>query len=261
MGIIETIKRGFGIVHKNLPIILIVFIFNGIGSLLRLRFAPAAPALGTPPTPEALVLTGIMSLVGILVFGGILGSLKDYIKTQNSSPANFFKHGCKYYLKLLATWLLIGLVMMIFVALSVFGVGLGVVLRNLVGVVLALAFVLIAGGIGIYLFILLFLSPYVVVADDTGPIAAIQKSVQFTRKSVLTILGLLVLLLLITVGMGFLVGVVAGVISFIIKGAAGRILVAVISSIFNAYVNVLLPACFLLYYMASSKPKEEPAAS
>ena len=261
MGILEAIKRGFAIVHKNLPILLIVFIFNGIGSLLRLRFAPAAPALGTPPSPEALVLTGIMSLVGILIFGGVLGSLKDHIKTQKSSQANFFKHGSKYYLKLLATWLLIGLVMALFAAFIVFGVGIGIVLRNLVGVVLALAFVLIAGGIGLYLFMLLFLSPYIVVADDIGPIAAIQKSVQFTRKSVLQVLGLLALLLLISVGMGFLVGVVAGIISFIIKGAAGRILIAVISSIFNAYVNMLLPASFLLYYMASSKPKEEPAAS
>ena len=99
MGVMEAIKRGFGIANRNIKLIILLFVFNIVGMLVRLPFAPATPGATVPPV---LVIIGIVfGLLGVLVFGGILGSLKDFIKTQTSSLASFISYGAKFYLRIL----------------------------------------------------------------------------------------------------------------------------------------------------------------
>ena len=65
--------------------------------------------------------------------------------------------------------------------------------------------------------------------------------------------------MLISLGIGFLVGVVVGLLTVILKGAGAKVLIAIIGSAFNAYINVLLPSCFLLFYLTHSKTKQAAA--
>lgn len=258
MGIMEIVKKGFGIVHKNIKLLILLFVFNLIGNTIRLPFTPATPAPGEAPSPALVGLSLLLAIVGVFMFGGVIGSIKEFIQTQKGTLANFVKYGVKYYLRILGVWVLVALIVLVFALLVAIGISIGVAVKNLVGVVLALAVVLIAGGIGIYIFILLLLSPYIVVADDTGPIAAMKKSVNFVRKSLLKIIGLFAILILISIGIGFVIGVTIGLLSFILKGMAGRVIITIVGSAFNAYINVLLPSCFLLYYMTSSKVQAAP---
>lgn len=260
MGIIDIIKKGFGIVHKNLGLIVVVFAFNLIATLVRLPFMPATPAgATTPPSPPLIGLTFLFGILGIFIFGGVLGYLKEYIKTQAGNLGNFMASGAQYFLRILGVWVLVALVVMFFGMIGALGISIGIAVKNLIGTVLAIAFVLIAGGIGIYLFILMIMSPYAVVADGLGPVSAVKKSIDIVRKSLLKVVGLFLLLMLISLGIGFLVGVVVGLLTVLLKGAGGKVLIAIVGSAFNAYVNVLLPTCFMLFYMMSSKPKEEAA--
>jgi hypothetical protein len=258
MGIVETIKKGFGIVHKNMPLLLILFAFNLVSTLARLPLGQ--PAVAGQLSPGGMILGIIFGLIGILVFGGTLGSIKDYIQTQKVTLNNFIPYGTKYYVRILAIWILVALIVMAFVVLTAFAITVGIVTRNLVGVTLAVAVALIIGAVGIYVFILLLLAPYIVVADDTGPIVAIKRSITFVRNAVLKVVGLFVLLLLISVGIGFLIGILAGLIALVIRGGVGQVVISILASGFNAYINVLMPSCFLLIYLSSRKP-EQPAAA
>jgi len=261
MGIIDIIKKGFSIVHRNLGLLVVVFVFNLIATLVRLPFTPAAPvgSAATPPSLPLIGLTFLFGILGIFVFGGVLGYLKEYIKTQAGNLNNFISSGSQYFLRILGVWVLVAVVVMFFGMIGALGLSIGIAVKNLIGTVLAIAFVLIAGGIGVYLFMLMIMSPYVVVADGLGPVSAIKKSIDFVRKSLLKVVGLFLLLMLISLGIGFLVGVVVGVLTLILKGAGAKVLIAIIGSAFNAYVNVLIPSCFLLFYMTSSKAKQEAA--
>ena len=238
-----------------------VFVFNLIATLARLPFTPAAPPgpAATPPTAPLIGLTLLFGILGIFIFGGVLGYLKEYIKTQAGNLGNFMSCGAQYFLRILGVWALIALVVMFFGMIGALGISIGIAVKNLVGTVLAVAFVLIAGGIGVYFFILMIMSPYVVVADGLGPVSAIKKSIDFVRKSLLTVVGLFLLLMLISLGIGFLVGVVVGLLTLLLKGAGAKVLIAIIGSAFNAYINVLLPSCFLLFYLTHSKTKQAAA--
>jgi len=278
MGVLEIIKRGFAIVHRNIKLFVVLAIFNIISTLARIPFLPAtptapaaapaaAPALaGVPvvPTPTSgalIALNLVFGFIGILVFGGILGYVKEFIQTQKSTLVNFIKHGIKFYLRILGIWILITLIAGIFGIVVALPLALAFNMKILVVTVLAVAIALIAGAIGVYIFILLFLSPYVLVVDDIGPVEALKKSANFVRKSLLKMLGLFAGLMLISIGLGFLIGLVTGIASLPFEGAGAKLMMGIVGGVFNAYINVLLPACFLLFYMSSRKAKEPPTAA
>ena len=267
MGVLDAVKRGFSITNRNIKLIAVLFSFNVISALVRLPFTPAAPVAGTlpaaPPAPSGsiAIFSIFFGLVSILMFGGVLGFLQEFIQTQKGTIGNFVKYGLKYYFRVLGVWILIIAILLVFGLLVAAGISLTVAIKNLVVTVFALAAVLIVGAIGIYVFILFLMSPYILIADDIGPIVALKKSMKFVRGSLLKVIGLFAILVLLSMGIGFGIGILAGIASFALKGVAGQFVVGLISSAFNSYVNVLLPACFLLFYMSSQKKEEPPTTT
>ena len=75
------------------------------------------------------------------------------------------------------------------------------------------------GGAGIYFVILLSLSPYILVTEDTPIFEAMRTSIAFVRKILLKIIGLGLLLMLVGLGIGLVIGLLSGLVSLIIKGA------------------------------------------
>ena len=75
MGMLEAIKRGFGVASKNLALVLVLFVFNLIWNMINLAFMPAgataAPTAGatTIPAipPEAVLSTLAISVLFIFV--------------------------------------------------------------------------------------------------------------------------------------------------------------------------------------------------
>jgi len=240
-------------------LLLVLFVFNLVGTFLRTPFmqaAPTAPATANL-SPAIIIISILLGLIGVLIcaliFGGVLGSLKEYIQNQKAQLGHIMQYGTKFYLRVLGVWALILAILIAFTLVVAFAISLAMAIKNLVGVVILLAVALIVSGVGLYVFILLFMAPYILIADDIGPVSALKKSINFVRGCLGKIVSLFVMLVLITVGIGFVVGVIAGLITLALKGAAGQIIVGIVASAFNSYVNVLLPACFLLIYLVSSK--------
>jgi len=260
MGVMEVIKKSFGIANKNIKLLIVLFVFNIIGLFLRGPQAEMTPGTPPPPpSPPVIILSLLLALVGILVFCGLIGYLKEYIKTQKESLNTFVEYGKKFYFRIIGVWLLVAAITMGFAIIAAVGISLSVTTANPVGIAIALAIGLIAGGIGAYVFLLFLMSPYILITDDTKPMAAIKGSIAFVRAHLLKVLGLLVLLILISIGIGLLSGILGGLLTLIIKGVAGKILLAIIGSAFNSYVNILFPASFLLFYL-SRKEAEKPSA-
>jgi len=121
--------------------------------------------------------------------------------------------------------------------------------RVAIGIVSILA--LIVGGFGIYVMILLFLSPYVLIADEAGVIESMKKSVQMVRKAIGKVLGLAVLVTLIAFGFGFVLGILTGLLNLALAGGTiAQIIAAVLTSALNAYIGVLMTASFMAMYLS-----------
>lgn len=271
MGILEAVRKSFGIANKNIALLLILFCFNFIGLLVRLPFMPKTPVLpgqplvgpGQPPLPPAqaaaLMLIGLVfALIGVFFFCGVMGSIKEFIKTQKVELGNFVKYGAKYYFKIIGVWLAMLIVLFLFLLPVVVGIAIAAAVKSLAVISISIAIALIIGSIGVYLFLLLLMAPYALIADEIGPVAALKVSIAFVRKNLIKMIGLILLLALVALGMGFLVGIAMGIVAIFIKGIAGQIAVGILGSVFNAYINVVFPAALLLVYMSSKIPVDKP---
>lgn len=255
MGIIEAIRKGFGVAGKVMGLVAVLIIFNLIWSFASMPFAIAPGAAPTPQaTTAALLFSVVFILISIFIQGGSIAVVRDHMKSGNAKLAAFAGYGLKYYLRLLALGILI--VLMIAVVALIAGVLVAVTAPLNNPVIMTIA-VIIAVGIGIVLgllyFIPLTLSPYALVCDDLNVIEAMKRSLRVTKKPfarVLTLFALFILLMLIALGVGFAVGFIVGLISAFIPPAAGKALMAVATSIVNGYLGVVMMAAVMAFYLS-----------
>jgi hypothetical protein len=256
MGVMEAIKKGFSLAAKSMNLILVVFIFNLIWNVLGVFFAPAPPAAvpGEAVAPEVnpvwVILSILFILLSIFIQGGILGVVRDLVKQGILKIGKFINYGKKYYLRLLGLGLLIMLIILVIGLIAAIIVAIGAPTGNSVVIGITSILALIVGAVGLYVMLLLFLAPYIMVADDLGVIEAMKKSIDIVRRNLLKVLGLAVMLVLIAFGMGFVLGVVTGIISVAMPGIVTQMLTAILTSGLNAYVGILMTASFMSFYVA-----------
>ena len=261
MGVIEAIKKGFGIATKGMSLVAVLFVFNLLGNLATLPFTPAPGAAVTAQaTLPLLLISLVFILASIFVQGGSLGLVRDIIKEGGMKLAALAQYGAKYYVRLFV----LGLVILLFVALvallAALAIGLTAPLNNAVisGAVVAIVLA-VTIALALWFFIPFILSPYAVVCDELGPIEALKKGIVVGRNPfsrVFTLLLLVILLVLIALGIGFLIGLLVGLVSAVLPAGAARILMLVVSSIVNSYLGVVATAAFMAYYLS----KKEGAA-
>src|SRR3989338_5595571 len=237
MGILEAIKKGFGVASKNLALIIVLFIFNLIWNIVNIALLPAGAlptirtAAATPPaiSPQVSLTVFAFSLLFILVSifmqGGSLGMVRDYIKGGKVKLAQFASYGLKYYLRLL-------------------GLGLLIILLVLIAAIIAAAI----GLAGIYFVVLLVMSPYSLICEEVGVIEAMKRSMRAVKKVFWRVVLLLLLLILIAVGIGFLLGILTGFLTLVISARAGQIVISVVNSLFNGYFGIVMMAAFITFY-------------
>lgn len=248
MGIMEAIRKGFGVATKNMMLILILFVFNLIWNLASIPLArPGAAA--TPPVTAAAVILSILFVIGsIFVQGGALALIRDYVKEGKMKLAGFMGSGLKYFLRLFGLGLLIILVIAIIGLIAALIVAATAALRNTAITIVATIVAIIVGAIGLYYIFLLILSPYTLVCEELGVIEAMKRSVNIVRRSIGKVILLLVLLVLISLGIGFLVGFLTGLLTMALPAASGQVLVGVVNSAFNGYLGVVMMASFMALY-------------
>ena len=70
MGVIESISKGFAVTKKSLGLILLLFVFGAIFSVLNVMLSPAAPVSPSeppvPPSPAMMAVSFVFVLLTII---------------------------------------------------------------------------------------------------------------------------------------------------------------------------------------------------
>jgi len=256
MGVIGAIKRGFGVATKSMGLVLILFVFNLIGNVASIPFASVAPT--TPVTPQLTVAAVIFSILYILVSiffqGASLGLVRDLIKEGKLKLQSLVSYGLKYYIRLLLLGLLIILIILIVALIAGLVVAATAPFNNPVITAIAIIIAIsIAVITGLMYFIPFTLAPYALISEEIGVIESMKRSLRVAKNPfsrVFLLLLLFVLLLLISLVIGFILGFVIGLVAAALPGVAGRVLMAVATSIINSYLGIVMMASFMTYYLA-----------
>lgn len=250
MGVMEVIKKGFGIASKSLGLILILIVFNLIFNLASIPLAVAPGATVAPQvTSLALILSVVFILVSIFLQGASLGLIRDLIKGAKLEIGKFAGYGLKYYLRLLGLGVLIVLIIAVIAIVAALLIAATIPLKNTVVTVIMSIIAMAIGAIGLYWIFLLLLTPYAIICDEIGIIEAMKKSTRTVRRSIGKILLILVMLILISLGIGFIFGFGTGLISAALPVRMGQILIGIVNSIVNGYLGVVMMSSFMAFYL------------
>lgn len=251
MGVMEVIKKGFGIAAKCLGLVLVLIAFNFIFNIASIPLAVAPGAAVTPQvTMTALILSAVFVLVSIFLQGASLGLVRDQIKTGKAALSNFASYGAKYYLRLLGLGALVVAIIGIIAVVAALLIAATIPLKNTAVTVVMSVIAIIVGAIGLYWIFLLILTPYSIVCEEAGVIDAMKKSMKTVRRSIGKVVLVLVVLVLISLGIGFLVGFLTGLISAALPVRVGQVLIGIVNSIINGYLGVVMMASFMGLYLA-----------
>ena len=259
MEIFGAIGKGFNTATKSLGLVLVLFVFNLLGSIASLPFATVAP--GATPTPQltagALIFSLVFILISIFIQGGTLGLVRDAIKEGKMSLAAMLQYGKKYYLRLLGLGILIVLIIAIVALVAGLLIALTAPLNNTVvttiAVIIAIAITI---AVALLFFIPFTLSPYAIVCDELGVVDSMKKALETARTPfvrVFTLLLLIIVLVLIALGIGFIVGFLVGLITAFVPAGLGRGIMMVVTSAINGYLGVVITTSFMVYYLAITK--------
>lgn len=253
MKVVDVIKKGFDITNNSMKLVLVVFIFNLVWNLGVIPFTPEAPVgIGADVAmpPALTIISLIFMFISIFIQGGVLGSVRDIVKENNLDLGRFTGYGAKFYVRLLAVAFIILLIIAVIAFIATLIVAASAPTGNTFMVIITTIVALIVGGVGVYLVVLLFLSPYILVLEDTGVIESMKRSVAFVKQFLMNVLGLGLLLVLIGFGIGLLMGILAGIISLVIKGKFLQAVTGILNGGINAYLTILVTTCFVSYYLA-----------
>ena len=246
MGIGESIQKGFGVTKKSMGLILLLSVFGFIFNMIQQTQAPVAAEVDTPPSP-LLIVTGIVFIFLTIFFqAGQMGYVLDKIKTGKAAFSNFMSAGGKFYLPILVLGLVVSLIIGVFVLLAALVVAM---LQNVQ--VLSIPLAILFAALGIYFVVMLFLSPYAVVADGKTVKESIKLSMKLVKKNILPLLGVSAVLILIGFAIGLGLGaILAGVGALVKQEKISQVVFALLSSFVNAYLSLAVTAAFMHFYLA-----------
>jgi len=258
MGIFECVKKGFNVATKNMGLVLVLIVFNLIWNLASIPLTQQATPTANI-TAAAVILGLVFILISILVQGGSMGLVRDFVKEGRMKLSNIIRYGFKYYLRLLGMGLLTILIIAVVGLVAALIVAATVPINNTAVTVVAAVVALAIGGVGIYGIFLLILAPYALVCDELGIVDALKTSIAKVRRSLLKVILLLVVVILISLGIGFLVGFMAGVVTVALPMGAAQVVIGIVNSIFNGYLGVVMMAAFMAFYLALAAKESSSA--
>jgi len=254
MGILESIKKGFSVAKASTQLVMVLFAFTFVWNLINIPFQGAEEV--TAGTSVSLLVLGIaFILVSIFMQAGSLGYVLNVVKQGTASLGTFTDAGKKYYLRILGIGLIVALFIIILTILAVLVLMIGGPDQtNPVGMVFAVVLAVV-GMLGIFL---MFMAPYIAIADELKVVAAIQASIQFVKNNILKVLGIGAILVAIGFLVGLVLGLVIGLLGAMLGDTANLVVSGFLSSAINAYLGVVTTGAFMAYYLAS-KTAEGPA--
>ncbi len=250
MGIGEAVSKGIAVTKKSFGLIVILFIFGTIFNVLNVFLAPPPPVAGAtppPPSPVLMVVGAIFVLLTIYFQGGSMAYVRDVVKNGSAAMPNFLAGAGKYYVRLL----LLGLVVALVVGVTMIVAALLAGLLGTISQAIAIPVTILLAALGIYFVVLLFLSPYAAVVDELGVGGAIKLSMKLVKKNILKLIGISLLMVVIGFGVGMVLGAILAGVSLALKAQmVTQVVYAVLSSLVNAVLGVLVTASFMNLYLS-----------
>ena len=246
MSIKESLGKGFKVTGQSMNLVLILFVFGAVWNVLNVFLAPKTQNPQLSASAGLIILAVVFGLVSIYLQAGSLGFILNNLKTGGRDLSSFMQSGGKFYARLLVLGLIVAAVAGVLVLVA------ALLMAATAGNVVAIVVTVAIAATGIYFAILIFLAPYIIVADDQKVMVSVRQSIALVKKNLLKVLGLAVLLILIGFGVGLLLGVLFAALSAVMKGTAPQIVFAVLSSFVNSYLGVLVSASFMAFYLALS---------
>lgn len=251
MRVKGCISKGFSVASKSMNIVLILCVVGAVWNVLNVFLAPQTGATETPNIGSAvgIIVVGVVFMfVSVFLQAGAMGYVRELIKTGKADFGVFTSSGSKFYGKILLLGVIVALVLGVFILVAALAVGLLQQTAQAVGVAIAL----VAGAAAIYFALMIFLAPYAVIVKNVGPVAAIKESMALVKKNIASVLVTALLLVVIGFGIGFLLGVVFGLLSLGLQGSAPQILFGVLSAFVNAFLGVVVSGAFMKLYLEVS---------
>ena len=247
MGIIEAVKKGFGLSIKQVNLIVLFFIVNAVMGLVSMPFANPENAGQPPVVAASLAISFVFFLIFVFLQGGALGILKDVYKQGSGAFSNFVSYGKKFYMRILGLFLLyIVIALIVVLLLALLGSGLLAIADNafMRGFVAAIAIVFM------FLAIVELIFPiYIIVCEDTGVISALLKGLKMSWDNFWKVLGLFIVLAVIAIIIGLLVGLVTGLVTFPLPFTAGQVVLTIVNSLVQSFIAIFMWVSFMGYYL------------
>lgn len=260
MSVPGYLKRGISVANANLAIVGLFWAVGAVSAVLE----------ATTPAPEdrGVALNVVLLLVGLALFAvqllltsGLFGSVKQALTGAAMTMATFWSQARQWFWKLFGLWALIVAIVVAGVLATMLVVGWPLrqmtagawtVPQPLLLIVGLIAMVIVA--LELYVMFLLSYAPFALVADGTGIRAALGRSIQFMRRNLGGVLGLLILTFLVTLVPIIVVSAITFALTLatvpqgVITGGMGLVWAAV-----SGYLTVFTTSAFLAFYLDRSK--------
>ena len=119
MSIFGYIAKGFSIAKSSVSLLLTVFAFSFVWTLINLPFVSADGA--AEPSAVTAILGVVFMLLSIFIQAGSIGYVEQVVKQGKAGLDVFVQAGTKNYLRMLGLGIVVGLVMLILAVLAVIG--------------------------------------------------------------------------------------------------------------------------------------------
>jgi hypothetical protein len=249
MTIVDAVKKGFWTAKESLALVLVLFVFGVFWGLVNVFPLGNSIAMATSPSKLSILVGALFILVSFYVQAGSFGYVAEKIKTGKAELSQFFASGTKFYLPIFLLGILVALAVSVFVLV----VALDIALLGARSAVASIVVAVIVGGLGIYFLMLLFFSPYLIVASGEKVLAAMGKSIALIRKNILSFLGLALVIVGIGVALGFLLEAISVLLARVsIADKTNQIIYVVLSSLMNSFLGVVVTGSFMSFYFAVS---------
>ncbi len=239
----ESVKKGFTLSINALKLFYVLAGTYAVINIINLILipAPANKEMSLGKSLLVIVLTILFALIGVFVYGGVLASVKELIKSGSYNISAFVDNAKKYFLPLLLVSILVLLIF--FVVTVLFMVLLGVmpgILKAVFTILMVLAFIAL---------MVLFIFPgYAVIGSDLGAIEAIKKGFLVSKKNFLRVLGLFGIVVLLAIVVMIVASVISGIFSLVLRPLSGAI-TAIIMAIVNAALMIVVSIIYMDFYL------------
>jgi hypothetical protein len=243
---LDSIKKAFMLSVAAAKILLVIIVFNVIVNVINLMIIPA-PVNAEMTIQKSLTVIGLgllFFIVAIFIQGGVIGYIRDLVKSGSANLSPFISNSGKYFMRMLGVILITLLI----------AVGWGVIFLGILpALVPALKVVSIILGLVLLIgiLILLIMPAYALVGSDLGAMASIRKGVSTATSNFLQIVGILVILVIISIALMFVASFITGLLSIVFKGAANYV-AAVVMAISSGIVTLLADIAYMDFYLKKS---------